>query len=138
MTATAGLSVVAGFVLIKPEVERRAAQLIAPGTVPVGPVPRTFNVNVDYAPTTWNGWAASMQWTSLSSRVETDSDAFVLPPLATLNAGLRYARKLFSHPSSARFDVANLTNASGLTISPLYAVLPQIRRNFTLTIAIDL
>jgi iron complex outermembrane receptor protein len=138
MTAAAGLSIVAGFVLSKPEVERTAAQLSAAGTVPVGPVPRTINVNVDYAPTALNGWAASLQWTSLSSRVETDSDAYALPPLETLNAGLRYARKLFSHASSLRFDVANLTNAAGLTISPQYSVLPQIRRNYTLTFTIDI
>ena len=138
MTAAPGLSIVAGFVLSKPEVERRAAQLTAAGTVPVGPVPRTINVNVDYAPTALNGWAGSLQWTSLSSRVEADSDAYALPPLDTLNAGLRYARKLFTHPSSLRFDVANLTNAAGLTISPQYSVLPQIRRNYTLTFTIDI
>jgi iron complex outermembrane receptor protein len=138
LAGTAGLSVVAGFVLLKPEVERRAAQMIAAGTVPVGPVPRTVNVNVDYAPTSWNGWAASLQWTALSSRVETNSDAYKLAPLSTLNTGLRYARKLFRHPCSARFDVANLTNASGLTISPLNLVLPQLRRNFMLTLAMDI
>ncbi|HEX3950053.1 MAG TPA: hypothetical protein VHW95_09410 [Steroidobacteraceae bacterium] len=138
LAGAAGLSVVAGFVLLKPEVERRAAQMIAAGTVPVGPVPRTVNVNVDYAPTSWNGWAASLQWTALSSRVETNSDAYKLAPLSTLNTGLRYARKLFGHPCSARFDVANLTNASGLTISPLNLVLPQLRRNFMLTLAMDI
>ena len=75
----------------------------AAGTVPVGPVPRTINVNVDYAPTRWNGWAASLQWTSLSARVETDNDAYELAPVSTLNL-----------------------------------VLPQLRRNFMLTLAMDI
>jgi iron complex outermembrane receptor protein len=138
MTGSGGLSVVAGFVLIKPNVERRGVQLSTAGNVPVGPVPRTINVNLDYAPTSWNGWAASLQWTSLSSRVETDSDAYELPALTTLNAGLRYARNVFNRRCSARFDVANLTNATGLTLSPLYLALPQLRRNFMLTLAVDI
>jgi iron complex outermembrane receptor protein len=133
-----GLTVVAGFVLIKPRVERQIAELGSPGTVPVGTVPGTINVNVDYAPARWNGWAASLQWTSLSSRVETDDDRYELPPLTTLNAGLRFASKLFNRAYSARFDVMNLTNATGLTISPIYVVVPQLRRTFMLTLAIDI
>jgi iron complex outermembrane receptor protein len=133
-----GLTVVAGFVLIKPRVERQITELGSPGTVPVGTVPGTVNVNVDYAPARWNGWAASLQWTSLSSRVETDDDRHELPPLSTLNAGLRYASKLFNRAYSARFDVMNVTNAAGLTLSPTYVVVPQLRRTFMLTLAIDI
>jgi hypothetical protein len=78
-----------------------------------------------------------VQWTWLSSRVETDDDLYELPPLSTLNAGVRYARRCFAHPCSLRFDVANLTDASGLTISSQYLVLSQLRRNYLLTAAID-
>jgi outer membrane receptor protein involved in Fe transport len=85
-----------------------------------------------------SGWAASLQWTLLSSRVETDDDLYELPPLTTLNAGLRYASKIFNRAYSARLDVMNLTNATGLTISPIYLVLPQVRRTFMLTLAIDI
>jgi hypothetical protein len=31
-----------------------------------------------------------------------------------------------------------VTNATGLTISPLLAVFPQLRRNYTLTVAADI
>jgi hypothetical protein len=106
--------------------------------VPVGPVPSTVNVNADYAPSAWRGWGASLQWTRLSSRVETDSDLYELPPLSTLNAGIRFARKCLSHPCSLRLDAANLTNASGLTISPQYMLLSQLHRNYMLTAAIDI
>jgi iron complex outermembrane receptor protein len=116
---------------------KASATLSGVDGLPVGPVPQTMNLNIDYAPTSWCGWGASLQWTKLSSRVETDDDRYELPPLSTLNAGVRYTRKLFDHPISMRFDVANLTNASGLAISPLYVVLPQDRWNFILTVAID-
>jgi iron complex outermembrane recepter protein len=132
-----GLKVVAGYVHNNPQVNLRVAGLGTTRGVPIGPVPSTVNVNADYAPTQWRGWGASVQWTWLSSRVETDDDLYELPPLSTLNAGVRYARRCLTHSCSLRFDVANLTDASGLTISPQYVLLSQLRRNYMLTAAID-
>jgi hypothetical protein len=106
--------------------------------VPVGPVPRTININVDYAPSNWRGWGTTIQWNALSSRVETGNDLYRLPPLATLNVGLRYMFKLLNRPCSARLDVANVTNATGLTLSSAYIALPQLQRNYTFTFAADL
>jgi iron complex outermembrane receptor protein len=136
LSALDGLKVVAGLVLLRPEVDRQTPA--SGGTVPVGPVPRTINVNVDYAPAGWGRWAAALQWTSLSSRVVTNDDQFKLPPLSTLNVGVRYKLRLFNRPCSARLDVANVTDATGLTISSLYAVFPVLRRNYTLTLAADI
>jgi len=133
-----GLKVVAGLVLLRPEVQRQAPAPGGAGTVPVGPVPRTINVNVDYAPARWGRWATALQWTSLSSRVVTNDDQIKLPPLSTLNVSVRYRLRLFNRPCSARLDVANVTNETGLTISSLYAVFPVLRRNYTLTLATDI
>jgi len=138
LSAVGGLKVVAGLVLLRPEVNQQTSAPGGVGTVPVGPVPRTINVNVDYAPARWGRWAAALQWTSLSSRVVTNNDQIELPPLSTLNVSLRYRTTLFNRPCSARLDVANVTNESGLTISSLYAVFPQLRRNYTLTLAADI
>jgi outer membrane receptor protein involved in Fe transport len=101
-------------------------------------VPRTINVNVDYAPPRWGHWASALQWTSLSSRVVTNDDQFKLPPVSTLNVSVRYRLRLFNRPCSARLDVANVTDETGLTISPLYQVVPILRRNYTLTLATDI
>jgi iron complex outermembrane recepter protein len=133
-----GLKFVAGVVLLRPEVDQQSLASAAGSTVPVGPVPRTINVNLDYAPARWGHWAASLQWTSLSSRVVTDNDQAELPPLSTLNVGLRYKLKLFNRSCSARLDVANVTDQTGLTISSLYAVFPVLRRNYMLTLATDI
>src|SRR5882724_9943023 len=138
LSALDGLKVVAGLVLLRPEVERQTPASGGTGTVPVGPVPRTINVNVDYAPARWGRWAAALQWTSLSSRVVTNNDQVELPPLSTLNVGARYRLRLFSRPCSARLDVANVTDETGLTISSLYLVFPVLRRNYTLTLATDI
>jgi outer membrane receptor protein involved in Fe transport len=125
-------------VLLRPEVNQQTPALGGTGTVPVGPVPRTINVNVDYAPDRWGHWATSLQWTSLSSRVVTNNDQVELPPLSMLNVGVRYRVRLFNRPCSARLDVANVTDETGLTISSLYLVFPVLRRNYTLTLATDI
>jgi len=138
LSALDGLKVVAGLVLLRPEVNQQTPALGGTGTVPVGPVPRTINVNVDYAPDRWGHWATSLQWTSLSSRVVTINDQVELPPLSMLNIGVRYRVRLFNRPCSARLDGANVTDETGLTISSLYLVVPVLRRNYTLTLATDI
>ena len=138
LSALHGLKVVAGLVLLRPEVDRHTAASGGAGTVPVGPAPRTINVNVDYAPARWGRWAAALQWTSLSSRVVTNNDQIELPPLSMLNVSVRYRLRLFNRPCSTRLDVANATDETGLTISSLYAVFPVLRRNYTLTLATDI
>ena len=74
----------------------------------------------------------------MSSRVETADDHYELPPFSTINFGLRYSAKVLGHNWSTRLDVGNVASASGLTISPLYAVNPELGRNYMLTIAADL
>ena len=139
-TGGAGLTVVAGAVWLRPQVQRQVSELGGNGSVPIGPVPRTINVNVDYAPPKWGGWGTSLQWTSLSSRVETTDDRYRLPPLSTLNLGVRYQFRLSDRAWSARLDIGNVTNAAGLTFSSgsAYLVVPQLPRNYMLTLAADL
>jgi iron complex outermembrane receptor protein len=138
MTGPEGLTVVAGGVWLRPEVKRKIAEQGGTGNVPVGPVPRTININVDYAPVFWRGWGATVQWKSLSSRVETGDDLYRLPPLNTLEVGVRYLFKVFNRGCSARLDVGNITNARGLTVSSNYTALSQLPRNYTFTFAADL
>jgi iron complex outermembrane recepter protein len=133
-----GLTVVAGFVLLRPQVDLQVPELGGSGSVPIGPVPRTINVNVDYAPTKWRGWAATLQWTALSARTETNNDLYQLPPLNVLNVGIRYIRTFHAGKFLARLDVSNATNATGLTISSQYQVMPQLGRTYTFTLALDL
>ena len=132
-----GLTLVAGAVWLWPEVTRSAAQLNAMGDVPIGPVPGTVNLNLDYMPRAWRGWGTSLQWTWLSARVETSDDRYRLPPLNALNVGVRYLLKLSTQQFSARLDIGNVTNATGLTLSSEYLVVPQLGRNYTLTLAAD-
>jgi iron complex outermembrane receptor protein len=138
LTGPEGLTIVAGGVWLRPEVKRQIAEQGGTGDVPVGPVPRTLNINVDYAPAYLRGWGATIEWKSLSSRVQTGDDLYRLPPLNTLNVGVRYLFKAFDREFSARLDVANVTNATGLSLTSNYVAVPELRRNYTFTFAADL
>ncbi len=95
-------------------------------------------MNLDYAPGYARGLAGTLKLTSLSARVETGDDRYRLPPLTTLNVGVRYDFKVLARSCSARLDVQNVTDAAGLTITSTYVVVPQLRRNYTFTFAADM
>ncbi|HTL91328.1 MAG TPA: hypothetical protein VL176_03215 [Steroidobacteraceae bacterium] len=137
-TRPQGLTVIAGAVWLRPQVERQVGGIGATGEVPIGPVPGTINVNVDYAPGNWRGWGTSLQWKWLSARVSTSDDRYHLPPLNTLNLGVRYGAKLLAHPWSLRLDVGNVTNSRGLSLGTDFSVVPNLPRNYTLTVAADI
>ena len=126
-----------GGVYLRPRVTRLIAEPGATGDVPLGPVPLTVTANVDYAPPRWGPWAASLQWSRLSSRVATTDNSNYLPALSTLAAGVRYRWTFRSHPWTLRLDGFNLTNSRGLHLSSLDAVLPEQGRRFMLTLATD-
>lgn len=137
-TQSQGLTVIAGAVWLRPQVEQRAGGLGPAGEVPIGPVPGTINVNLDYAPGKWRGWGTSLQWKWLSARVATSDDRYRLPALNTLNVGIRYTTKLLAHPWSMRLDVGNVTNTRGLSLGTDFSVVPNLPRNYTLTVAADI
>jgi iron complex outermembrane receptor protein len=132
-----GLTVVAGGVWLKPHVERTVTEPGATGSVPIGPVPLTLTLNLDYAPARLRPFAGSVQVGRLSSRVATLDDHDTLPPLTTASAGLRYESRIRNHPFSVRFDAMNLTDARGLHLTSVGQVMPEFGRRFMLSIAID-
>ncbi|HEY1491555.1 MAG TPA: hypothetical protein VGF35_02920, partial [Steroidobacteraceae bacterium] len=132
-----GLTVLLGAVWLQPRVERVVAEPGGTGDVPLGPVPLTFTVNLDYAPPQWGPWGASLQWNRLSSRVATTDNAVHLPTLDTVAAGIRYHWTMRAKPWNLRLDAFNLTDSRGLHVSDLEVVLPEQGRRIMLTLATD-
>jgi iron complex outermembrane recepter protein len=132
-----GLTVIAGAVWLKPHVDRVLPEPGATGSVPLGPVPLTLSLNLDYAPERLQPFAASVQLGRISERVATLDNQYTLPPLTTVSAGLRYESKVRSHPFSVRFDALNLTDARGLHLTQVAQVVPEFGRRFMLSIAVD-
>jgi iron complex outermembrane receptor protein len=133
-----GLTVLIGGVYLKPRVERSIPEPGATGSVPLGPVPLTLTTSLDYAPSSWGPWAASLQFNRLSSRVATADDELHLSPLTTVGAGLRYRWKFLARPASVRLDGFNLGNAQGMHVSNLYQLQAEEGRRFSLTVTVDL
>jgi iron complex outermembrane recepter protein len=136
--SNSGLTLLGGVVALRPTVERTALEFGATGSEPLGPVPLTLTANVDYAPPDWGPWAASLQWSRLSSRYATNDNDVRLPALATLGAGVRYQWKIGAKSCTIRVDGSNLTNAQGLQLSNLGLVLPELGRSVALTLEADL
>ena len=134
----AGLTLLLGGVLLRSHVERVLPEPGATGSVPLGPVPLSLTANADYSPARWHGWGASLQLNRLSARVATTDDSVYLPSFTTLGAGVRYQWLGFTHPWTVRLDGFNLTDAQGLNLSSLEAVLPDLGRRFVLSLATDL
>jgi iron complex outermembrane receptor protein len=133
-----GLTLVGGTVLLRPEVSLSVPTPIVTGSEPLGPVPLTVNLNVDYAPVFWGPWAASLQLNYLSSRFETSDDRYQLPPLTTVALGARHRWARDRHSWTLRVDASNLTNAQGLHLSSLGIVLPELGRRIAITLGADL
>lgn len=133
-----GLTLLAGGVYLKPHVHRTLVEPGATGETPIGPVPLTMSINLDWEPPRLSPWAGSLQWTRLSSRVETVDDSVYLPQFWTLNAGLRYRLKLNNSTCLIRLDGYNLTNARGLHLSSLELVVPEQIKRYMLTLAVDI
>lgn len=134
----AGLTLLVGGVLLRSRVERDLEEPGATGATPLGPVPLTLTANADYAPAHWHGWGASLQLQRLSQRVATTDDTVYLPAFTTLGAGVRYQWRWSEHPWTLRLDGFNLTDAQGLNLTSLEAVLPDLGRRFVLSLATDL
>ena len=132
-----GLTVLIGGVLLQPRVTRTVAEPGATGDVPLGPVPLTLTANLDYAPPQWGPWAASVQLNRFSSRVATTDNSIYLPALTALSAGIRFHWTARARPWTLRFDGFNLTDARGMHVTDLEAVLPEQGRRFMLTLATD-
>lgn len=133
-----GLTLLGGAVFLKPGVSVSAPTPVVTGAQPLGPVPLTVNLNLDYAPVFWGPWAASVQLNHLSSRYETSDDRYQLPALTTLAFGARYRWVRDKRSWTLRLDASNLSNAQGLHVSSLGVVLPEQGRRFAITLGADL
>lgn len=132
-----GLKLVAGGVLLRPQVARRIAEPAASGLIPLGPVPLTLTANIDYAPSRWRPWALSLGWNHLSARVVTGDDRYRLPPFSSLSAGVRYQAAFRRHPLVIRLDAENISGARGMRLTPLEQIMPDLGRRIMLSTAID-
>ena len=108
------------------------------GPVPIGRIPRSSRLDVEYAPPAWLGASVDAQLEHRSSRVASVNNVARIPARGTISIGGRYRFDMFGAPASLRGQLKNLTNVFGWDVNAMQlAFSSEEKRRFALTLAVD-
>jgi iron complex outermembrane recepter protein len=134
---TENLTVVAGVILIDPEVTYDESGSDATTAVAVGPIPGLVRANFQYRMSSIPGFTVDAEIESQSRRYAR-YDTVRLPAVTVLNAGVRYDTQLLGRDVTFRLKGYNLTNEYGLNPSASGKVSPFDGRGFDFSVALDI
>lgn len=134
---TESLTVVTGVTLIDPEVRFEAGGSGSTSAVAVGPVPGLIRANFQYRVEAVAGLTLDAKVESTSARYAR-YDAVRLPPVTTVDAGVRYDTQWLGKDVTVRLKGLNLTNEYGLKPSASGKITPFDSRGFELSVAMDI
>lgn len=130
-----GLNVVAGMVLMDPEVTGEEVDAGRVGKVPVGQVKRLAVIGVDYQLPRLPAVSLNATVTSLSEREASRVNDVQVPARTTLDLGGRYRFEVAGAPATLRLQVYNVFDKYGFRTngSGVFTPLGQRRLQVTLT-----
>lgn len=134
---TAGLTVVAGTVLLKARIAGLAVASGRIGAVPLGRYPRSARLNLQYGPPAWRGISVDGQVEHISSRYADLLNTVRAPSATVLSLGARYAFKVEDTAANLRLQVQNVANVFAWNVSPTATFSPVEQRRFLLSLAAD-
>lgn len=108
--ASAELRVVAGAVLLRPEVRGAAVRLGRVGSRPVGQAERVLKLNAVWTPKALGGPSFDAGLSHTGPMAATRDNRVELPALTELDLGLRWPLQLGSRPITLRALLSNATN----------------------------
>ena len=108
--ASAEVRVVAGAVLMQPEVRGEAVRLGRVGERPVGQAERVLKLNAVWTPKAWGGASFDAGLSHTGPMAATRDNAVELPALTELDLGLRWPLQIGSRPITLRALLTNATN----------------------------
>ncbi len=131
------LDLVAGAVLMDPEVSGPEVRSGTVGSRPVGQPERTFEVNLDWRPPRLRDFSLDFGVTYTSDIAATRDNAVELPARTLLDVGARYRFKIGGAPATLRVLLANATDEFGYDLrgSGAYDTIPG--RLFSAYVAVD-
>ncbi len=133
-----GLRIVAGSVFLQPRVSGDLVTQGLLGSVPIGPIPRTSNFDVEYGPPSWRGISMDVQIENRSTRVASADNVTKIPSRTIVNLGARYRFKVYNSSVTLRAQARNLANTFGWDVNPMQlAFNPEEKRRFSLNLAVD-
>lgn len=113
---TARLNVVAGAVLLDPEVTGEGVRLGRVGRRPVGLAERTLRFNADWRPSFSEKLSFDVGVNHSSSRPSTRDNRVFVPERTTINLGARYRLREGDQPLTLRLAATNLFDVYGYDI----------------------
>lgn len=131
------LTVVAGVILIDPEVRHNDGASSSPTAVAVGPVPGLVRANFQYRIPSIAGLTIDAKIENISKRYAR-YDSVRLPAVTTIEAGIRYDTRLLDRAVTFRLKGYNLTDEFGLNPSASGKISPFDGRGFDLSVALDI
>lgn len=111
-----GLTVIAGSVLLQARISGLSVDRGLIGDTPPGTPPRIFRLSLQYGPSSWRGISVDTLTEYSSSLFATRANTFRVPAMATLDAGVRYAFKLYDANANIRLQVRNVFNSYDWTV----------------------
>jgi iron complex outermembrane receptor protein len=134
---TDDLTLVAGAVLLRPQVTDTSAPGGPSRLIAVGPEPRLIRVNLQYRVPGVQGLALDARVESLSSRYLDVANTRRIPGVVTFDAGVRYTTELADVPVRFRLQASNVTNENSITPNASTQIKPFEARRVEFSVAAD-
>lgn len=131
------LTVVAGVILIDPQVQYDIYGDSSMSKVAVGPVPGLIRANFQYRVAAINGLTIDAKIERTSKRYAR-AETIRLPAVTTIDTGVRYNTQLLGRNATFRLQAFNLTNEFGLTPTASGGLTPFDSRRYDFSLAFDI
>jgi iron complex outermembrane receptor protein len=131
-----GLTLVAGAVLMSPEVSGDAVRAGSVGRTPIGQTGRVLRLNLDYRP--GNGpWSVDGGVAHSGERPARVDGAVLIPERTTIDLGARYRFRVGDARATLRVTATNVTDVYGWNVGSGGALFPMFPRRFTASLVTD-
>lgn len=130
------LTVLAGAVLMDPQVTGPAVDSGRLGRRPVGQTDRMLRMNLDYQ-LPFRGWAIDVGASHYGERVASRSGVSKTPAYTLIDAGARYRFQIGSAPATLRAQVLNLTDTFAWSIQGSNSFGLMDKRRWLLSLTMD-
>jgi iron complex outermembrane receptor protein len=114
---TPGLRIVAGALLMSPEVQAKSVPGEIIGKLPIGQPRQMAQLSLDYSPLWLPSFSFDTIFTNIGSRVASVDNRIEVPSLSTLDLGAHYRLKLDRHSAALRIQLLNATNSLNWVVS---------------------
>ncbi|MBC6982185.1 TonB-dependent receptor domain-containing protein [Caulobacter sp. 17J80-11] len=131
-----GLNLVAGAVLMDPEVTGEAVQAGLVGPDPIGQTDRVLRLNLDYRPGD-GPWSVDFGVAHSGERAARVDNRVYIPARTTADVGARYRFRIGEARAALRLSVTNVTDEYGWNVNGGGALFPMFPRRYTAALVTD-